>query len=253
MPLFYLSAMNISVLTILPGIFDAYLNESIIGRALEKGIVQAQILNLRDFAHDKHKCVDDTPYGGGPGMVMKTEPFGEAFEHILSDGIETHTILLSPQGKPFSQKRAEELAKDKRRLLFVCGRYEGIDERVVDEYVDEEISVGDYVLTGGELPALVIIDAALRLVPGVVGDEDSLEEESFSWGILDYPHYTRPQQWKGRKVPDVLMSGHHLEIKRYRRKEALRHTLLKRPDLLHKASLTEEDRKVLDEIKEESK
>ena len=242
---------QIDVITIFPEILPPYLDTSIIGRARERGLVSVNIHNLRDYTDDKHRTTDDTPYGGGPGMVMKIEPIAKAFESILSDGIPTRSILVTPQGKPFDQKMAEEFSGEHRRLLILCGRYEGVDQRVVDQYIDDEVSVGDYVLTGGELPALVIIDASVRLLPGVLGREDSLKDESFSWGILDYPQYTRPPQWDGRAVPEVLLSGNHAEIERYRRKEALRRTMARRPDLLEKAGLDSNDNKLIEEIKEE--
>lgn len=244
--------MHISVITIFPEIFTAYLDESIMKRARDKGLIRMDVHNLRDFSVDKHRTVDDYPYGGGPGMVMKPEPLSKAIEHIKSDGMETLTIMLTPQGRLFTQQAAEELSREKRRLLFICGRYEGIDDRVRQLHADEEYSIGDYVLTGGELPALVIIDAAVRLVPGVVGDEESLREESFTWGILDYPHYTRPPEWRGLKVPEVLLSGDHGKVARWRRREALKRTLMRRPDLLEKAHLTDEDYRVISEIKEEA-
>jgi tRNA (guanine37-N1)-methyltransferase len=244
--------MHISVITIFPEIFTAYLDESIMKRARDKGLIRMDVHNLRDFSVDKHRTVDDYPYGGGPGMVMKPEPLSKAIEHIKSDGAETLTIMLTPQGRLFNQQAAEELSREKRRLLFICGRYEGIDDRVRQLHADEEYSIGDYVLTGGELPALVIIDAAVRLVPGVVGDEESLREESFTWGILDYPHYTRPPEWRGLKVPEVLLSGDHGRVAKWRRREALKRTLMRRPDLLEKAPLTDEDYRVISEIKEEA-
>ena len=182
---------------------------------------------------------------------MKVEPLSRAIEHVLSDGVPTRTVLLTPQGRRFDQASAEEFSTDGRRLLLLCGRYEGIDERVAEEYVDDEISVGDYVLTGGELSALVIIDASVRLLSGVVGDKDSLAQESFTWGILEYPHYTRPLEWRGRRVPDVLLSGNHAEIERFRRKEALRRTMGRRPDLMESAGLDKEDERLIEEIKEE--
>lgn len=246
--------MDISVLTIFPEIFNTYLGLSIMKRAREKGLVTFEILNPRDFTRDKHHTVDDTPYGGGPGMVMKPGPISAAMEQIKKAGRETYTIMLSPQGKLFSQEKALELSRSEKKLVFICGRYEGIDERVHKTFVDEEISIGDYVLTGGELPALVIIDAAVRLLPGALGDQGSLLEESFAWGILDYPHYTRPPEWEGMKVPEVLISGNHAEIARWRRKEALRKTLNERPDLLvsNRAGLTALDNKLIEEIKEEA-
>lgn len=245
--------MGFDVLTIFPGMFDAYLGESILKRAIHKGLLDVRVYNVRDFARDKHKVVDDYPYGGGSGMVMKIEPIFDAVQAIKADGVERTTVLLSPQGTPYSQGRAEALARDRRRLLFICGRYEGIDERVREQLADEEISIGDYVLTGGELAALVIIDSVSRLIPGVLGDDDSSREESFSWGILDYPHYTRPPEFGGMRVPDVLLSGNHKEILRFRRREALKRTLRKRPDLLDTAVLDKEDCKMLYELGSDGK
>jgi tRNA (guanine37-N1)-methyltransferase len=244
-------SMNIEIITIFPEMVEPYLDQSIIGKARQKGLLNARVHNLRDFTEDKHRTTDDTPYGGGPGMVMKVEPIAKAFDAILSDGIPTRSVLVSPQGKPFNQSMAEEFASDTRRLLILCGRYEGVDERIVDHYIDDEVSLGDYVLTGGELPALVIIDASVRLLPGVLGDEDSLKDESFSWGILDYPQYTRPSEWEGRKVPDVLLSGNHAEIDSFRRKEALRRTFKRRPDLINWDSMDKKDKKLIEEIKED--
>jgi tRNA (guanine37-N1)-methyltransferase len=243
--------MRFDIITIFPEIFNAYLNESIIKRAIERKIIEIGIYNLRDFTMDKHKTVDDYPYGGGPGMVMKPEPFFNAIESIKKDGVPRHVIMVSPQGKVFNQEMALSMARGKQNLLFLCGRYEAIDERVREKLIDEEISIGDYILTGGELPALVIIDSITRLIPGVLGDERSKEEESFTWGILDYPHYTRPPEFKGLKVPEVLLSGNHKDIMVWRRKEALRRTILKRHDLIEKISLTAEDYKLMKEIKEE--
>jgi len=242
--------MHISVITLLPSVFDAYLSESVIGKAIKKGLIRVDVINLRDFARNRHGTVDDYPYGGGPGMVIKPQPVADAVEHIKADGIETLTILLSPRGRLFTQALAFNLASEKRRLLLISGRYEAIDERV-RSIVDDEISIGDYVLTGGELPALVIIDAVSRLIPGVVGDAESLKDESFVGGILDYPHYTRPPEWRGLSVPEVLRSGDHKKIARWRRKEALRATLRRRPELLKEAALTEEDIEIIKEIKEE--
>ncbi len=240
--------LSFDVITLFPEIFYAYLKESILKRAIQKGLLDVKIYNLRDFAQDKHKTVDDYPYGGGSGMVMKIEPIYNAIKKIKEDGLERLVIMLSPQGKTYNQDIAEELLKINKRIILLCGRYEGIDERVRESLVDEEISIGDYILTGGELPALVIIDSVARLVPGVVGDKQSIKEESFTWGILDYPHYTRPSEFMGMKVPEVLLSGNHKEIERWRRKEALRRTLQKRPDLLKKIKLTEQDKRLLEEL-----
>lgn len=244
--------INFDVITIFPSIFHAYLSEGILKRAIKKGLVNIKIHNLRDYTTDKHRTVDDYPYGGGPGMVMKPEPFFEAVKAIKSEGVECCTILLSPQGKIFDQETAVMLSTTNKRLILLSGRYEGIDERVRMAIVDMELSIGDYVLTGGELPALVIIDSIVRLLPGALGDAESIRDESFSWGILDYPHYTRPVEYNGLKVPEILLSGHHHEIALWRRKEALRRTLKVRPDLLEKAELTEIDKKLILEIKEEN-
>lgn len=236
------------IITIFPEMFSAYLGESILKRAAQKGLLDVKLFNLRDFSRDKHRAVDDYPYGGGSGMVLKIDPIYNALQSIKADGVERLTVLTSPQGRLYTQETAELLAKESRRIVFICGRYEGIDERVRESLVDEEFSIGDYVLTGGELAALVIIDSIVRLVPGVLGDEDSTKEESFSWGLLDYSHYTRPPEFMGKRVPDVLLSGNHKEIWRSRRREALRRTLLRRPDLLEKASLDREDRNMLKEL-----
>ncbi len=243
--------MKIAAITIFPAMFRAYMAEGVVGRAIERGLADLTLLDLRDFTDDRHRTVDDTPYGGGPGMVMKAEPFGRAIDHVLSDGIETLIVMPTPQGRPFSQEMAKGLLADGRRLLFVCGRYEGIDDRLREEYSPMEVSMGDYILTGGELPALVIMDVTLRLLEGVVGDGDSLKDESFSWGILDYPHYTRPAVWRGRAVPEVLAGGNHREIELWRRREALSRTLRHRPDLLDRASLDDTDRKLLEDITKE--
>ena len=243
--------MKIDIVTIFPEIFNAYLSEGVIKRAVKNKIFDVHVHNLRDFTSDKHKTVDDYPYGGGAGMVMKPEPFFEAIKAIKSDGMRRKTIMLSPQGKVFDQNMAETMANEKNNLIFLCGRYEAIDERVRERLVDEEISIGDYVLSGGELPALVIIDAVARLIPGVLGDERSKEEESFTWGILDYPHYTRPQEFMGMQVPEVLISGNHNNILTWRRKEALRKTLSSRPDLIEKTKLSDKDHKLIKQIQEE--
>lgn len=241
---------SFAVVTIFPELFQAYFGMSIMKRAAQKGLVSFEVFNQRDFAEGRHKVVDDYPYGGGPGMVMKPEPLFKAVEHIKSDGAPTRVVMMSPQGRVFSQNEAKCLALDPGRLLFIAGRYEGVDERVL-ALVDDELSIGDYVLTGGELPALVIIDAVVRLIPGALGDEESSAEESFQTGMLDYPHYTRPPEWRGMKVPEALLSGNHAQIARWRRKEALKRTLIRRPGLLKEETLTDQDRKLLKEIKEE--
>lgn len=243
-----MSVIGFDIITIFPDIFYAYLGESILKRALQKNLVDVKIYNLRDFTTDKHRTVDDYPYGGGSGMVMKIEPIYNALKALKSDGHERLTILLSPQGNRYDQEKAVRFSKEKRRIALICGRYEGVDERVREYLIDEEISIGDYVMTGGELAALVIIDSVARLIPNVLGDDKSIVEESFSWGILDYPHYTRPYEFEGMKVPDVLLSGNHQEIQRWRRKESLKMTLIKRPDLIEKAHLSQEDIAILKEL-----
>ena len=244
--------MKFSIITIFPGILDAYLNEGVLKRALQKRLIEVEVHNLRDYTLDKHRSVDDYPYGGGSGMVMKPEPFFSAVETLHPDAAGRRVIMLSPAGKRFDQQMAVELSQEERSIVFLCGRYEAIDERVRTSLADDEVSIGDYVLTGGEMPALVIIDAVSRLIPGVLGDEHSAEVESFTWGILDYPHYTRPPAFRGLPVPEVLLSGNHGDILRWRRKEALRRTLWRRPELLGTSELSDEDKKLLNEIKEES-
>lgn len=245
--------MNFDIITIFPEIFQAYLNEGIIKRARQKGLIGIDIHNLRDFTDDRHKTVDDYPYGGGSGMVMKPEPFFAAVESLCPDNAARRVIMLSPAGRRFDQNMAEELSQEKRRIFFLCGRYEAIDERVRTGLANDEVSTGDYILTGGELPALVIIDAVARLIPDVLGDGHSAEIESFTWGILDYPHYTRPSVFRNLEVPEVLLSGNHKDILRWRRKEAIRRTLSGRPDLLDKCAFDDEDLRLLKEIKEESR
>ncbi|MBM4137179.1 MAG: tRNA (guanosine(37)-N1)-methyltransferase TrmD [Nitrospira sp.] len=243
--------MKCDVITIFPEIFHAYLDEGILKRAIQKKILEVKAHNLRDYAKDKHRTVDDYPYGGGAGMVMKPEPFFAAVETLCPDRTQRRVILLSPAGKKFDQDMAAELSGEKRHLIFLCGRYEAIDERVRIALADDEISIGDYILTGGELPALVIIDAVVRLIHGVLGDERSAEEDSFSSGILDYPHFTRPAVFMDMAVPEVLLSGNHREISLWRRKEALRRTIKRRPELLEKGILSDEDHTLLSEIKGE--
>ncbi|MDD5617508.1 MAG: tRNA (guanosine(37)-N1)-methyltransferase TrmD [Candidatus Omnitrophica bacterium] len=223
--------MKIDIITIFPEIFDAVLNESILKRAQAKGLVEISVHNLRDYSEDKHRKVDDRPFGGGPGMVFSPEPLFKAVEHIKAKGKKAKVILLSPQGKTLNQKLAQKLSKVKH-LVLICGHYEGIDERVREKLVDLEISIGDYVLTGGELPAMVLVDAVVRLVKGVLGDEDSSKSDSFSDGLLEYPHYTRPANFKGMKVPKVLLSGDHKAISDWRKSQSLKVTKKKRPELI---------------------
>ena len=244
--------MRCDVITLFPEMVASVLGSSILKRAQEKGLLEVRVHNLRDYTLDKHKVADDVPYGGGAGMVMKAEPILRAVERIREqyerDGERIRLLLPSPHGRPFTQAYAQNLAGDSRRLVMLCGHYEGIDERVRLALQPEEVSVGDYVLTGGELPVLTLIDAAARLVPGVLGDPESIVEESFTDALLEYPHYTRPAEVRGMTVPEVLLSGHHEAIRLWRRKEALRATYEKRPDLLKDRAFTVEDRQLLDDI-----
>lgn len=238
------------VLTLFPGIFQGPLQESILRRAQESGRVEIRVHDLRAWARDRHHVVDDEPYGGGAGMVLKPEPAFEAVD-ALRRGPETRVIVLSPQGLPFSQRIAERLARE-RHLILLCGRYEGFDDRIPRGLDALELSIGDYVLTGGELPALVVLDAVIRLVPGVLGDAASAATDSFVAGLLEYPQYTRPPTYRGLAVPPVLLSGDHQAIARWRRKEAIRRTRERRPDLLARATLSESDRDLLAEIEAEA-
>lgn len=243
--------MKFNVVTIFPEIVHAYIGMSILKRAVEKNLITVDIHNLRDYAEDKHKMVDDYPYGGGSGMVMKPEPFFRIAESIWPQKNKRKIIALSPKGRLFTQELASEISRESRDIVLFCGRYEAIDERVMQHLADDEISIGDYILTGGELPALVIIDAVSRLLTGVLGDSHSAKEESFSWGLLDYPHYTRPDEYDGMAVPRVLLSGNHNEITLWRKKQALKITQKRRPDLLRKYSLTQDEQRLLNDIKEE--
>ncbi len=229
--------MIFDILTLFPGMFTGPLTESILKRARQAGLIQVRLHNIRDWATDRHRTTDDAPFGGGPGMVMKPEPLAACIRAVLTLPPEAATpppvILLTPDGEVFTQAIAQELAATER-LLLVCGHYEGVDERVREALITRELSIGDYVLTGGELAAMVVVDAVARLVPGVI-DAESVAEESHSDGLLEYPHYTRPAVWEGRQVPPVLVSGHHGEVAKWRRRERLRRTLLRRPDLLERA------------------
>jgi len=226
------------VLTIFPELLECYLKHGVLGKALKKGLAEVKIYNLRDYTSDKHKKVDDYPYGGGAGMVMQIEPFYNAIMGLKSNGSNKRFILLSPQGRRLNQKVVQDFYENEKELVFICGRYEGIDERV-KSFIDDEISIGDYVLSGGELAALVIIESVVRLIPGALGDDLSAKEDSFMKGFLDYPHYTRPEEFKGMKVPDVLVSGNHKKIELWRKTEAIRKTLIQRPDLLKNLSIDE--------------
>ncbi len=240
--------MIFEILTLFPEMFDSYLAVSILGRAIAEEKIRVEFHNIRDFATDKHRMTDDTPYGGGSGMVMKPEPLVRGLEAILArGGPKGRVILLSPQGRLFNQKVAQELSR-LPRLILVCGKYEGVDDRVRTLSVDEEISIGDYILTGGEIAAMVILEATARLLPGVLGDEESTKEESFSQGLLEYPQYTRPREFMGCTVPEVLLSGNHQEIAAWRRRRAIEETFRKRPDLLRGANLSDEDRKTLAQL-----
>ena len=247
--------MQFDVLTLFPEMFDI-LNESIIGRAKEKGLINVNLINIRDFSKNKHKKVDDTPYGGGAGMVIQPDVVYDAYKSVIKNndksGLDekskrTKVIYMSPQGKKLDQQKVEELSKQEH-LILLCGHYEGIDQRVLNTIVDEEISIGDYVLTGGELPAMVLIDSVSRYVEGVLKD-DSTTEESFSQGLLEYPQYTRPEVFEEKQVPEVLRSGNHQMIDKWRREQSLKRTLEKRPDLLEKVDLSDEDKKILEKIK----
>lgn len=244
--------LRVEVLTLFPEMIVQAVGHSMLKRAQEKGLLTVQVHNLRDYTLDRHKVADDVPYGGGAGMVMKAEPIFRAVdalrERVRTDGDEIRLLFPSPQGRPFTQDRARALAEERRRIVILCGHYEGVDERVREALQPEEVSVGDYVLTGGELAALVLIDAATRLVPGVLGDPESVVEESFSDSLLEYPHYTRPAEVRGMSVPEVLLSGHHEAIRLWRRKQALRRTYVWRPDLIRDRSLSSEDQRLLNEI-----
>ncbi len=239
--------MQFEVFTLLPEVFPPYLESSILQRARQNGLIDVRLHNIRDWARDKHHTTDDTPYGGGGGMVMKPEPLFEAVESILGPQSGLPVILLSPQGRVFSQAIARELSAHER-LALVCGRYEGVDERIRQHLVTDEISIGDYVLTGGELPALILIDAVTRLLPGALGDPTGADDDSHATGLLEYPHYTRPPEFRGERVPDILLSGDHAKIAKWRREQSLLRTLQRRPDLLEKAELTEKDLRFLKSV-----
>jgi tRNA (guanine37-N1)-methyltransferase len=240
--------VKFDIVTIFPRMFDGPTREGILGRAIGRGLVDLRVFDLRDFTEDRHRTVDDVAYGGGPGMVLKPAPLFRAVEHIReSRGEPVAVVLTSPQGRPFRQADAVRLSRS-GHVVVLCGRYEGVDERVRDQVATEEISIGDYVLTGGEMPALVMLDAVVRLLPGAVGDEQSVEWDSFTRGLLDYPHYTRPADFRGFKVPDVLLSGHHEQVRRWRKQQAVARTLARRPDLLAAADLDDEERAIVREL-----
>ena len=241
--------MRIDILTLFPEMCNAYISESIIGRARKAGKVEIECTDIRDYTKDKHRRVDDTPYGGGMGMIMQVEPVYDCFSALCEKlGAKPHLICLTPQGKTLTQKRVKELS-ELANIALLCGHYEGIDERVIEELQPEEISVGDYVLTGGELPALILADAVSRMLPGVLSDDECFEEESHFNSLLEYPQYTRPYEWKGRTVPDVLLTGHHANVDKWRRQQSLKRTLERRPDMLEKAELSKDDLSYLSELK----
>ncbi len=242
--------LSVKIVTIFPELVSGALDYSIVGLARERGLVEVIVRNLRDFTTDRHQVTDDYPFGGGAGMVMKVEPLVAAVEALQAEGPDSPVIFFTPQGEPLKQALVQELA-EQPSLILICGRYEGVDERFRQGWVTREISLGDYVLSGGEFPALVLVEAMVRLLPGALGNEASSQEESFTSGLLDYPHYTRPREFRGRMVPEVLLSGHHENIRRWRRKQALRRTRERRPDLLAKANLGEEDAELLAELEEE--
>ncbi len=244
--------IKFDVLTIFPDMFEAVLGESITGRARKSGLLEMNFINIRDFSKNKHRKTDDYPYSGGGGMIMMPQPIYDAYMSI-AEKCETkpHTVFLSPQGVVFDQKKAIELSK-KDHIVFLCGHYEGVDQRVLDMIVDEEISIGDFVLTGGEIPAMAVIDSVSRMIPGVLAEESSYTDESHYSGLLEYPQYTHPQEFMGEKVPDVLISGHHKNILKWKREQALLVTKKKRPDMLEKAELSKEDVSFLEQINEKS-
>jgi tRNA (guanine37-N1)-methyltransferase len=243
--------MRFDVLTLFPELFSSFLKETILGRAVKAGLVDIHLVNIRSFARGRHLVADDRPFGGGEGMVMKPGPISRALESIDRIKDRSLVLLLTPQGRPFDQPLAWKLSRTEQ-IILICGRYEGVDERIRTNYVDLELSIGDYVLSGGETAAMVLIDAVSRLVPGVLGGERSAQEDSFEEGLLEYPQYTRPRVFNNQEVPEVLLSGDHEKIRVWRRTESLKRTLERRPDLLEKAKLTEEDRRILAKLKAKS-
>lgn len=245
--------MKIDVLTLFPEMFEGVFGASILGKAKEKGLVSLQAVNFRNYANNKHNTVDDYPYGGGGGMVLKPEPVFAAVEDLqVEPDVKPRVILMCPQGESFTQRKAEELSKESH-LVLICGHYEGYDERIREHLVTDELSIGDYVLTGGEIPAMAVIDSVVRLLPGVLGNETSAVTDSYSTGLLEHPHYTRPPEFRGWCVPDILVSGHHAKIEAWRREQSLLRTLKRRPDLLEKVELTAKERKWLKGIAESAR
>jgi len=239
--------MKITILTIFPEMFESVLNSSILGRAREQGLIEVECVDIRPFSDRKHKNTDDYPFGGGAGMVMLAQPIMDAMQHVTGENFSGRRIYMGPRGTTLTTAKARELAKEEH-LVLLCGHYEGVDQRALDSCIDEEISIGDYILTGGELAAMVLTDAVSRFIPGVLGSGESAEEESFSDGLLEYPQYTRPRELNGMEVPEVLLSGDHAKIKAWRRQESLRATKKFRPDLLEKAELTPKEKKLLEEL-----
>lgn len=245
--------MNFYILTLFPEMIMSTMSYSIMGRGQAEGKIKIKCINIRDFACNRHNQVDDYPYGGGAGMVMQPQPIYDAYNSIITvNHINPRVVYMSPQGKTFSQDIAKDLSKE-NDLIILCGHYEGIDQRVIDEIVTDEISIGDYVLTGGEIASMVVMDAISRLIPGVLGKSESYEEESFTNYLLEYPQYTRPAVYRDKKVPEVLLSGHHLKIKKWRREQSIKQTFLKRPDLLEKADLTLDEKRFINQLKQNEK
>ncbi|AYE49505.1 MULTISPECIES: tRNA (guanosine(37)-N1)-methyltransferase TrmD [Priestia] len=243
--------MKIDVLSLFPSMFDGVFGESILKKAQEKNAVELNVVNFREYSTNKHQNVDDYPYGGGAGMVLTPQPIFDAVEKLTETAEKPRVVLLCPQGERYTQAKAEELAAEEH-LIFICGHYEGYDERIREQLVTDEISIGDYVLTGGELGAMVVIDSVVRLLPDVLGNNHSAVQDSHSTGLLEHPHYTRPADFRGLTVPEVLMSGNHKKIEQWRQKESLKRTLLRRPDMLEKMELTEEQKKLVAQLKEEN-
>ncbi len=240
--------MRIDILTLFPEMCKIVMGESIIGRAINKGVIEVYCHQIRDYTYDKHNRVDDSPYGGGKGMLLLAEPLADCFENVCKElGTRPYLIYMSPQGKVLTQKKVKEISQY-NNLAILCGHYEGVDERFIEEFVDEQISIGDFVLTGGELPALVMADAICRMVPGVLSDSECFEDESHYKGLLEYPQYTRPSVWRGKKVPEVLLSGHHKNIENWRHEQSLIRTAKVRPDMLKKIEITEKDMEILKNI-----
>ena len=244
--------MRFDVLTLFPEMFEAVLGESIIGRARAAGIIELNFINIRDYTKDKHRKVDDTPYSGGGGMLMSAQPIYDAYRSVADRlGYKPYTVYMSPQGAVMTQETVKSLAAEHEHIVILCGHYEGVDQRVIDEIVDAELSIGDFVLTGGEIPAMAVIDAVARMLPGVLSDEGSYSNESHFNGLLEYPQYTKPYEWRGREIPEILISGHHAKIEEWKREQSLVNTLKKRPDLLEKAKLTDKDRAFLATLTED--